>query len=462
MKSKIGRPSNPRALLVTLGLLLTSARVQAADHFVGPGDDLQAMMDAATVGDRILVAPGTYQQVIDFHGKAIELIATGGPGLTTLSGAGSQTTVVRASSGEGEGTLIRGFTLTQGAGVPFPSSYGADYYGGAVFVGGGSRLRVEDCVIVDNAWGTGTFAGGIYSGGEGTHVTVVGCIIANNRAWASGGATLVDWHGQMTLERCTVYGNSSNNFFGHQGGVSMANYGTVTVKDCLIWGNEGSEIGAFSSPYDQGTQALVSYSCVEGGFPGTANISSDPQFASTTEFTLQATSPCVDAGDPLASADPDGSTRDQGARWLGWTGAAAPVAYCSPKTNSLGCVPTLEFQGEASLSEPDDFHLLATNLRNQQFGALFWSTSPAHVPYGGAFRCVGSPSFRTVHQLAGGSPWPVQDCTGTLDVFLDHASLLSMGGAGTQFYAQIWSRDPGHPDGTHVGLTSAMCVTIAP
>jgi hypothetical protein len=448
--------------LALVSALLLSSSSFASEHFVGPGDDLQATIDAAAPGDRILVSPGTYQQVIDFHGKSVEVIATGGPELTTLDGTGINTTLVRASSGEATGTLIRGFTLTHGAGVPFPSSYGSDYYGGAVYANGGSQLRVEDCVIIDNGWGTGTFAGGLYSGGSGTDVTVVGCIIANNRAWASGGATLCDYSGTMTLERCTVYGNSSNSFFGQQGGISMANYGTVEVRDCIVWGNEGSEVGAFGSPYDQGTQATVSFSCLEGGFAGLGNTSGDPQFASLTDFTLLPTSPCVDAGDPLAGSDADGSTRDQGARWSGWTGALPPVPYCSPKSNSLGCIPTLTAQGEASLGGADDFHLLATNLRNQQFGALFWSATADHAPYGGAYRCVGTPSFRTVHQLASGSLPPVQDCTGSLDVFLDHTTLLTMGGAGAQFYAQIWSRDPGHPDGTNVGLTSAMCVTITP
>ena len=34
------------------------------------------------------------------------------------------------------------------------------------------------------------------------------------------------------------------------------------------------------------------------------------------DFTLQENSPCIDAGDP-AETDPDGSTRDIGARWFG-------------------------------------------------------------------------------------------------------------------------------------------------
>ena len=451
--------STRRALL--LGAIIATP-ASATDLFVATGGSIQQAIDTASAGDRILVAPGTYNQVVDLRGKQVQLIGTAGADRTTLDGTGLGTTVVRASSGEPTGTRIEGFTLTGGAGVPFPSSYGYDYYGGAIHANGGAQLEVVDCIIRDNAWGTGTFAGGIYSGGQGTLVTVMGSVIAGNRAWASGGATLCDGYGRMTLERCTIYGNSSDNFFGHQGGISMANHGTVTVRDCIVWGNAGNQIDAFAAPYNAGTQATVSFSSVQGGFSGPGNTASDPQFAELVDFALLPSSPCVDAGDPEAAPDPDGTVRDQGARWLGWTPLPMPVPYCEAKTNSLGCTPQLLVGGTPTVGGVDDFKLVATQLRNETFGALFWSSVPDMQPFSGGFRCVGAPLYRTAPWSTGGSPAPGLDCTGILDIPLDHSTLLLMGGPGAQVFTQFWARDRGHPDGTDLGLTGAMCVTVSP
>ena len=51
---------------------------------------------------------------------------------------------------------------------------------------------------------------------------------------------------------------------------------------------------------------------------GTGNIDTDPSFKdpSNGDFHLNENSPCIDAGDPT-DTDPDGSTRDIGARWFG-------------------------------------------------------------------------------------------------------------------------------------------------
>jgi hypothetical protein len=58
------------------------------------------------------------------------------------------------------------------------------------------------------------------------------------------------------------------------------------------------------TPIEAGTGAMVltEYSCVELGFPGTGNISSNPQFAfpgiGCGSLLVQPSSPCIDNGDP--------------------------------------------------------------------------------------------------------------------------------------------------------------------
>lgn len=279
---------------------------------------VQAAITAAQSGDRIQVLPGTYVENIDLLGKFLVVESVGGPDVTILDGSSRSDSVVLANKGEPSGTTIRGFRITGGAGHPSPSSYGFDYYGGGVLVGGsGSFLRIEDCRIEDNALTTGTFGGGVCASGNSCRAELFGCTVVNNRAWASGGATLTDGTGtSMRIERCTVVGNRARAWaFGHQGGISMANWSSVEVVDSIVRGNEGYQIRAFGSPYNRGTSVTVSYSCVEGGFAGTGNISSDPLFenGAARDFRLQAGSPCIDTGDPLSPADPDGSRADMGA-----------------------------------------------------------------------------------------------------------------------------------------------------
>ncbi|MBT7650729.1 MAG: hypothetical protein HN553_07120, partial [Opitutae bacterium] len=179
------------------------------------------------------------------------------------------------------GATIRGFTITGGTGKPAKSSYGFDYYGGGIHARGESVI--ERCIITGNGKGVarksaGTFAGGVYAG-SGSKITLRDSLLYDNYAWACGGALLVDHGANMKIENCTIFGNDSTNFFGHQGGVGMANGGKVQIGNSIIWGNSGDEIGAFASIYARGTQATVSHSLIEGGFTGTGNLKvSSPGF----------------------------------------------------------------------------------------------------------------------------------------------------------------------------------------
>ncbi len=91
-----------------------------------------------------------------------------------------------------------------------------------------------------------------------------------------------------------------------------------TVNNCIII-HDGLIFTTFSS------NPVVTYSCLSGGYAGTGNIGDDPQFVSPTagdgiaydglaaNWSLQATSPCIDTGDPSSPPDPDGTRADMGA-----------------------------------------------------------------------------------------------------------------------------------------------------
>ena len=106
-----------------------------------PGDHatIQSAIDAATSGDEILVAPGSYAETIDFKGKAIALRSSGGPAVTVIDGSGLNQSVVRCVSGEGPDSVLQGFTITGGS---------AEFGGG--MRNEGSSPTVLDCIFKGN------------------------------------------------------------------------------------------------------------------------------------------------------------------------------------------------------------------------------------------------------------------------------------------------------------------------
>ena len=71
-------------------------------------------IEAAADGDLILVAPGVYNEAIDFQGKAVRVEAMTGFGETIIDGTGLTSAIVTMMNGEDENSVLRGFTLANG------------------------------------------------------------------------------------------------------------------------------------------------------------------------------------------------------------------------------------------------------------------------------------------------------------------------------------------------------------
>jgi hypothetical protein len=154
---------------------------------------------------------------------------------------------------------------------------------------------------------------------------------------------------------------------------------------------------------------------------------------------------------------------DEGTVFVFSGACKSPVSYCIAKTNSLGCVPAMSYSGSSSMSGPDDFRVLASNVLNQKAGLLFWGFNSAQAPYQGGYRCLGMGFVRTPVQSSGGGSGSTPDCSGTYSYLFTHSYLLSRGAvAGNTIYAQYFSRDPHHSDGTGLGLTDGLRFTVCP
>ena len=91
-------------------LLLGLCGSAQADTLNVPGDyeTIQAAIDDAVNGDEIEVGPGTYNEAINYLGKAVRLYSSGGPEFTTIDASGLDSSVVSCVSGEDENTILEG------------------------------------------------------------------------------------------------------------------------------------------------------------------------------------------------------------------------------------------------------------------------------------------------------------------------------------------------------------------
>ena len=65
-------------------LLSASLAAQATIRVPADAPTIQGGIDLAQDGDTVLVAPGTYPEVIEFRGKAITVRSEGGASVTTI------------------------------------------------------------------------------------------------------------------------------------------------------------------------------------------------------------------------------------------------------------------------------------------------------------------------------------------------------------------------------------------
>jgi hypothetical protein len=226
---------------------------------------IQSAINAApTSGWTIEVAPGTYNEAIDFKGKAITVKATGARASTIIDGTGLTTSVVRAVTGETSATVLQGFTIRNG---PIGSASGTYRLGGGMFISSASPT-IRDCAFTANqsAYGGGMYAlysnslienctfsqnSGSADGGGiqlfGGSPIVRNCVVSDNTAGNRGGGFHVVQHntGAATLDGCTISGNRSNVSDG--GGVSMAPLTGAAqkflVSNCTITNNSAQTRG---------------------------------------------------------------------------------------------------------------------------------------------------------------------------------------------------------------------------
>jgi hypothetical protein len=258
------------------------ASVQAAINF------------ATTAGDSIAVGSGTFTENVHFRGRQVKVHGTGY--YSTVIDGGSAGSVVHFDGGEDQSTVLADMTLENGS---------ADY-GGGIYAYNASPI-LKNLYISDNYAATG---GGGINLTTNSNPSLTNVIIANNSTGDHGGGIVFHDSSDASLDRVTVADNSAN-VSGN--GLWLWGGSSPSVTNSIIW-NGGSEI-ELSAGSPVTNSITVTYSDVNGSYTGTGNINDDPLFtdASNEDYSLQITSPCIDAGDPSFIYDADSTVVDMGA-----------------------------------------------------------------------------------------------------------------------------------------------------
>ena len=196
-------------------------------HLVKSSDDLQAAIDAAAVGDRLLLAAGTYKG--NFTLKDGVNISGGWNADYTVCDPETYKTVLDGNKA--------GITLNQSSNFNNPTNIsGLTIQNGySTSDGGGILIRknttVRNCIMTDNTAGKGA---GLYIREEGK---AYDCIIKNNTATDKSGGVQIYKFG--TLENCIVTNNTAAN---DGGGILLSTGGNI--HNCLVINNTCNGNGA--------------------------------------------------------------------------------------------------------------------------------------------------------------------------------------------------------------------------
>ena len=147
-----------------------------------------------------------------------------------------------------------------------------------------SAPTLTGCIFEGNSAG---FGGGMRN--SSSSPTLANCTFWRNAASQRGGA-LYNGDSSPTLINCTFSGNSAV-----YGGSGIYNWDSSapTLTNCILWEHT---YPAIENSLD--SEAVVTYSDVEGYYPGVGNINADPLFADPDngDFHLGLDSPCIDVG----------------------------------------------------------------------------------------------------------------------------------------------------------------------
>jgi len=258
-------PSLKTLFIATATMLLLCSSIAAQANVIKvPADHatIQSAINAAVNGDTIEVAPGTYVENLNFIGKAIRVTSAQGAQVTIIDG-NQNGSVVTFVSGEGNQSVLNGFTIRNGdatasglrggavrienssptiSGNIITSNIAGDG-GGGISSSFGSPV-IQGNIITQNhqrmGWSGGIGGGGVSIGGASSAQLLNNSIFANSWSSANGGGVSLFAASTPTLKNNLITNNSAGS---QGGGISMLNRSDALIVQNVIAGNSASSGG---------------------------------------------------------------------------------------------------------------------------------------------------------------------------------------------------------------------------
>ena len=282
-------------------------------------------INEAGSGDHIVVGEGVYFENISFNGKNITLSSTdpNDPNVVAATIINGDNHAVTFAGGQDASCVLAGFTITDANVAVYCSDASPAIVdciitgnsGPGIEIQNGGNPAIINCEIIRNN-GPGIQMRKHAAGRKVTYnyATVTNCLIAENGQYG-----IED--GIITITNCTIVLNGLCGISSHEP--------TVTNSIFFYNNSDGVQI-------DSHIDATVTYSDVQGGWPGQGNIDADPFFVEvgfwntngtpkdatddfwvSGDYHLLVDSPCIDTGDPSSEcaleSEPNGGRINMGA-----------------------------------------------------------------------------------------------------------------------------------------------------